>query len=209
MESTAPIGQQQPKQLLKERKDFMNTDRPANQFLNNYDTNNINNANIKQELLGGMGGTNVLSNIVATAGNPVVDDNLKGIIQSQQPPVQAPTNGQQENLASVRGSSDKYNFLKGAPGKMSDSNNAGPLRQQSQQVMPVYQAQIPTQQQQIFQSNANLKLMASTAATNDIWVKKWVDYSSKYGLGYLLSNGQSGAFFNDSTKILLDPNSQY
>ena len=23
----------------------------------------------------------------------------------------------------------------------------------------------------------------------DTWVKKWVDYSSKYGLGYLLSNG--------------------
>jgi len=35
-------------------------------------------------------------------------------------------------------------------------------------------------------------------------VKKWVDYSSKYGLGYLLSNGATGVFFNDSTKILLD-----
>lgn len=39
-----------------------------------------------------------------------------------------------------------------------------------------------------------------------IWVKKWVDYSSKYGLGYLLSNGASGVFFNDSTKIVLDLN---
>eukprot|EP00825_Cyclidium_porcatum_P003059 TRINITY_DN11421_c0_g1_i3.p1 TRINITY_DN11421_c0_g1~~TRINITY_DN11421_c0_g1_i3.p1 ORF type:complete len:437 (-),score=73.28 TRINITY_DN11421_c0_g1_i3:111-1421(-) len=39
-------------------------------------------------------------------------------------------------------------------------------------------------------------------------LKKWVDYSSKYGLGYLLSNGQSGAFFNDSTKILLDSHTQ-
>ena len=35
-----------------------------------------------------------------------------------------------------------------------------------------------------------------------VWVKKWVDYSSKYGLGYLLSNGASGAYFNDATKIL-------
>jgi polo-like kinase 1 len=39
----------------------------------------------------------------------------------------------------------------------------------------------------------------------DIWVKKWVDYSSKYGLGYLLSNGFTGVFFNDSSKIILNP----
>ena len=41
---------------------------------------------------------------------------------------------------------------------------------------------------------------------NDIWIKSHVDYSSKYGVGYLLSNGASGVFFNDSTKIVLDPN---
>ena len=40
----------------------------------------------------------------------------------------------------------------------------------------------------------------------DTWVKKWVDYSSKYGLGYLLSNNYSGVFFNDSSKIILNPN---
>ena len=38
-----------------------------------------------------------------------------------------------------------------------------------------------------------------------MWVKKWVDYSSKYGLGYLLSNSSTGVFFNDSTKILIAP----
>ena len=38
------------------------------------------------------------------------------------------------------------------------------------------------------------------------WVKKWVDYSSKYGLGYLLSNLATGVFFNDSTKIIMDSN---
>ena len=42
----------------------------------------------------------------------------------------------------------------------------------------------------------------------NVWVKKWVDYSSKYGLGYLLSNGATGVFFNDSTKIILDPRGQ-
>lgn len=37
-----------------------------------------------------------------------------------------------------------------------------------------------------------------------VWVRKWVDFSSKYGLGYFLSNGVFGVFFNDSTKIVLD-----
>ena len=44
------------------------------------------------------------------------------------------------------------------------------------------------------------------ARDNEVWVKKWVDYSSKYGLGYCLSNEATGVFFNDSTKICLDPN---
>ncbi len=42
-----------------------------------------------------------------------------------------------------------------------------------------------------------------------LWVKKWVDYSSKYGLGYLISNGATGVFFNDSSKIILDAKGQY
>ena len=40
-----------------------------------------------------------------------------------------------------------------------------------------------------------------------VFVKKWVDYSSKYGLGYLLSNGSTGIFFNDSSKMILHANS--
>ena len=39
----------------------------------------------------------------------------------------------------------------------------------------------------------------------EIWVKKWVDYSSKYGLGYLFNNGFSGVFFNDCSKMILNP----
>lgn len=39
-----------------------------------------------------------------------------------------------------------------------------------------------------------------------MWVSKWVDYSSKYGLGYQLNNGSTGVFFNDASKLLLDPN---
>jgi len=47
-------------------------------------------------------------------------------------------------------------------------------------------------------------MLSKGSKSSEIWVKKWVDYSSKYGLGYLLSNGAIGVFFNDSTKILLD-----
>lgn len=43
----------------------------------------------------------------------------------------------------------------------------------------------------------------------EVWVKKWVDYSTKYGLGYYLSNEATGVFFNDSTKIVLDPNGHH
>ena len=50
---------------------------------------------------------------------------------------------------------------------------------------------------------------AGQALGPSVWVKKWVDYSSKYGLGYLLTNGATGVFFNDSTKILLDLNGWY
>jgi len=48
------------------------------------------------------------------------------------------------------------------------------------------------------------KLKTGTGSKSEVFLKKWVDYSTKYGLGYLLSNGCCGVFFNDSTKIILD-----
>ena len=39
----------------------------------------------------------------------------------------------------------------------------------------------------------------------EIWVTKWVDYSNKFGIGYLLNNGYIGVYFNDTTKIILNP----
>ena len=35
-----------------------------------------------------------------------------------------------------------------------------------------------------------------------------MDYSTKYGLGYLLSDGSTGVYFNDSTKIIVDKNGE-
>ena len=39
----------------------------------------------------------------------------------------------------------------------------------------------------------------------DIFITKWVDYSSKYGIGYLLSNNLIGVYFNDCTKLIYNP----
>jgi serine/threonine protein kinase len=39
--------------------------------------------------------------------------------------------------------------------------------------------------------------------SSDIWVVRYMDYTSKYGLGFLLNNGCAGVYFNDSTKIIL------
>ena len=36
-------------------------------------------------------------------------------------------------------------------------------------------------------------------------VTKYVDYSSKYGLGYLLADGTAGLVFKDLSRITLSP----
>ena len=48
----------------------------------------------------------------------------------------------------------------------------------------------------------NISTPQSLKEGPDVWVTNWVDYSTKYGLGYLLSNGAVGVFYNDSSKII-------
>jgi len=36
------------------------------------------------------------------------------------------------------------------------------------------------------------------------WISHHIDYTSKYGLGFLLNDGSVGVYFNDSTKAVLD-----
>ena len=50
---------------------------------------------------------------------------------------------------------------------------------------------------------------SSNVEAPDVWVSKWVDYSSKYGLGYLLCDGHIGVVFNDSTKIVMHPDQSH
>ena len=43
----------------------------------------------------------------------------------------------------------------------------------------------------------------------DTFVVDYVDYSSKYGVGYILSNSSYGVFFNDSTKLIYNDSIEY
>jgi len=54
-------------------------------------------------------------------------------------------------------------------------------------------------------SSKNNPAVISPDALPELWVTKWVDYSSKYGVGYIMSDQSIGVYFNDSTKIILAP----
>ena len=42
-----------------------------------------------------------------------------------------------------------------------------------------------------------------------LFIASWVDYCNKYGMGYALTDGSVGVYFNDSTTIVLSPDGQY
>lgn len=44
---------------------------------------------------------------------------------------------------------------------------------------------------------------------SNVWVVRYIDYTSKYGLGFLFNNGSAGVYFNDSTKIVLSADGKY
>ena len=79
-------------------------------------------------------------------------------------------------------------------------SGAGALSSRKPQGMPSQRAPMTAPQG---------KEEAKTPQQEEVWVKKWVDYSTKYGLWYYLSNEATGVFFNDSTKIVLDPNGHH
>jgi len=56
--------------------------------------------------------------------------------------------------------------------------------------------------------NINTKKKTSQIPS-ELRVIKWYDYTSKYGLGYALSNGAVGIFFNDGTKLIAPPGENF
>ena len=50
---------------------------------------------------------------------------------------------------------------------------------------------------------------SESASGPQVWVKRWVDYSNKYGMAYVMSNGCVGISFNDSTRMISDPSGNF
>ena len=55
------------------------------------------------------------------------------------------------------------------------------------------------------ESEGDLDVEIVEIIKNDVYILEYVDYSSKYGVGYLLSNKTFGVHFNDSSKIIFNP----
>merc|ERR550532_870923 len=71
---------------------------------------------------------------------------------------------------------------------------------------PSLEAEMETDGEWQSANGSSVSLCPGDATTlPDLWVVKWVDYSSKYGVGYILSDGSIGVYFNDSTKVVLLP----
>lgn len=82
---------------------------------------------------------------------------------------------------------------------MAIQSKGASARQQINQQQPL-KANIETSQRP--QTSGQNTAQNNMNNTTQVWVTKWVDYSSKYGLGYLLSDLSAGVFFNDSTKVV-------
>jgi hypothetical protein len=42
-----------------------------------------------------------------------------------------------------------------------------------------------------------------------VFIACWVDYCNKYGMGYALTDGSVGVYFNDSTSCVMSPDKVY
>eukprot|EP01032_Pedospumella_encystans_P018689 gene18689-21268_t len=51
--------------------------------------------------------------------------------------------------------------------------------------------------------SAEITAIDVNAPKSEVWVARYIHYTSKYGLGFLFNTGSAGVYFNDSTKIVL------
>lgn len=61
----------------------------------------------------------------------------------------------------------------------------------------------------VLQEQQHLNISKNTEKTlkaPELWVSQWVDMSSKYGVGYQLSDGSQGVQFNDNSQIVQNSN---
>lgn len=51
--------------------------------------------------------------------------------------------------------------------------------------------------------------LSSTNGVKEVYITKWIDITTKYGLGYQMNNGHIGVFFNDKTITILNTKKEY
>lgn len=115
---------------------------------------------------------------------------------------------------------DRMNLDGGRSGRTSDARResieSNECRQSTDLHTPVgttRQTNRPLRTLEAIHDTLNQSFVGASAVTSsvetlsrgasDIWVVRYMDYTNKYGLGYLLNNGCAGVYFNDSTKIIM------
>ncbi|KAJ3342186.1 DNA topoisomerase 1 [Gonapodya sp. JEL0774] len=58
-------------------------------------------------------------------------------------------------------------------------------------------------------TRSKLATTESPEINDELFVSKWIDYSHKYGLGYQLTNGCVGVYFNDASSLVVSPDNKY
>ena len=126
-------------------------------------------------------------------GKPTKDDKERGVNDSGDKNLKASQQGSKNNFASTQS-----NFRSSSKDFKQSTKNLPPSSSNFQSTQNLQK-----------KSTDNPKTeKVNNYSHSEIHVKKWVDYSTKYGLGYLLSDGSTGVYFNDSTKIIVDRNGE-
>ena len=86
----------------------------------------------------------------------------------------------------------------------SSSSNEGTTLEETKSIIPSIKETEEETQIETLKAESIAALPKSQIDT--VWIKKWLDYSSKYGLGYITTNNCTGVYFADNAKIILHPN---
>lgn len=94
--------------------------------------------------------------------------------------------------------------VKSGSGSSSKSSNSGSLSSKSEPQVSHDTLEVMVKKLTLT-DNVQMENMSPTLSKPSVWVSRYVDYTAKYGLGYLLSDGSGGVYFNDATKIVMRP----
>ncbi|EGR31741.1 protein kinase domain protein [Ichthyophthirius multifiliis] len=110
---------------------------------------------------------------------------------------------QQQNIRAVATTKNWFGYL-------SQKNNPFQMQKSQQKnftstLFKQFSQNQTSSEKKIFRKQSTLSTL--NEQNLPAWVVQWIDYSQKYGLGYILCNGCSGVYFNDATKMIFEPSS--